>query len=45
MKILIEIRPGEGGRDAELLVASQAGIYINFAERKRARIEILETGR
>jgi protein subunit release factor A len=45
MKIAIEIRPGEGGRDAELLVERQAAIYIRHLETQGANIEILETGR
>ena len=32
MKVLLEIRPGEGGDDAKLLVHDQAAIYIRFAE-------------
>ena len=31
MKILLEIRPGEGGEDAKLLVHDQAAIYIKYA--------------
>lgn len=45
MKILIEIRPGEGGDDAKLLVCEQAAIYIRFAERHGATVEIEERGR
>ena len=33
MKVLIEIRPGEGGADAKLLVQDQAAIYLNYAEK------------
>jgi len=33
MKILIEIRPGEGGDDAKLLVQDQGKIYLRYAER------------
>jgi protein subunit release factor A len=33
MKIAIEIRPGEGGDDAKLLVEDQAAIYLNYAKR------------
>jgi protein subunit release factor A len=32
MKVLLEIRPGEGGQDARLLTRDQAAIYIRFAE-------------
>ena len=34
MKAVLEIRPGEGGEDARLLVQTQAAIYIRFAEHK-----------
>lgn len=40
MKISLEIRPGEGGEDAKLLVKDQASIYIKYAERIGARVEI-----
>jgi protein subunit release factor A len=40
MQLLIEIRPGEGGEDAKLLVKDQASIYIRFAERKGAKVEV-----
>lgn len=33
MKLLMEVRPGEGGDDAKLLVNEQAGIYLRYAER------------
>lgn len=33
MKILLEIRPGEGGADARLLVETQSGLYLRFAEK------------
>ena len=32
MKIAIEIRPGEGGDDAKLLVEDQAAIYLAYAK-------------
>lgn len=32
MKLLIEIRPGEGGDDAKLLVQKQASLFIRTAE-------------
>lgn len=44
MKLLIEIRPGEGGEDAKLLVRQQAAIYIRFAERVGAQVDIEERG-
>lgn len=31
MKVYIEIRPGEGGDDAKLLVADQAKLYLRHA--------------
>lgn len=31
MKILLEIRPGEGGDDAKLLVSDQIAIYAAYA--------------
>ena len=40
MKISLEIRPGEGGEDAKLLVKDQASIYIKYAGRIGARVEI-----
>ena len=33
MKIIMEIRPGEGGEDAKLLVKDQAQIYLRYATR------------
>jgi protein subunit release factor A len=33
MKLQMEIRPGEGGDDARLLVQEQADIYLAFAKR------------
>ena len=33
MKILIEIRPGEGGDDAKLLVHEQGKMYLRHAQR------------
>jgi protein subunit release factor A len=32
MKLHIEIRAGEGGKDAQLLVEAQAGIYLAYAK-------------
>lgn len=32
MKVALEIRPGEGGDDAKLLVHDQAAIYAAYAE-------------
>lgn len=33
MAVLVEIRAGEGGEDARLIVQAQAEIYRRFAER------------
>lgn len=33
MKVLIEIRPGEGGEDARLLTRDQAALYLRYAEK------------
>lgn len=33
MKLNIEIRPGEGGQDAQLLTTRQASIYTEHAKR------------
>lgn len=40
MKAVMEIRPGEGGRDAELLVRDQARIYLRYAERAGIAVEV-----
>ena len=44
MKVLIEIRPGEGGNDAKLLVNEQASIYIKHAQRIGATVEVEDRG-
>jgi len=41
MKVLLEIRPGEGGSDAKLLVKDQASIYINYAHANHLQCEIV----
>lgn len=33
--IILEIRPGEGGEDAKLLVSKQAEVYKKFCARGR----------
>lgn len=33
-KIMIEVRGGEGGQDAKLLVREQMAIYAKFCERR-----------
>ncbi len=40
MKLHIEIRPGEGGDDARLLVGEQARIYARHAERNGLTAEV-----
>ena len=42
MKIILEIRPGEGGTDARLLVKEQASLYIRYAENNQLNIGIIE---
>lgn len=41
MKVLLEIRPGEGGADAKLLVKEQALMYIKYAEVNKLQCEIV----
>lgn len=41
MKICLEIRAGEGGEDAKLLVREQAAIYIKHAQQKQLKLEVL----
>jgi protein subunit release factor A len=45
MKVLVEIRPGEGGEDARLLAAEHAKIYLRFAERTHMTAAVQEGGR
>lgn len=45
MKIALEIRPGEGGDDAKLLVSDQAAIYAAYAERHALAFDIEDEGR
>lgn len=40
MKLAIELRPGEGGMDAKLLIANQTKIYLKYAERNGLKAEI-----
>lgn len=44
MKILLELRAGEGGKDAKLLVSELANMYIRFAENNGADISIEDRG-
>jgi len=41
MKVMIEIRPGEGGEDARTLVREQAKLYIRMAERAGVAIDVV----
>lgn len=43
MKLHIELRPGEGGQDAKLLVERQAAIYLRYAERHHLTADIIES--
>ena len=42
MKVEIEIRPGEGGMDANLLTNNQAKIYLRHAERNGLKAEVID---
>lgn len=44
MKYLMEIRPGEGGADAKLLVSDMANIYTRFAESLDATVTLETKG-
>lgn len=44
MKLLIEIRLGEGGEDARLLTKEQAAMYIRYAEKKGLAVDIEDQG-
>ncbi|MCZ2112820.1 MAG: PCRF domain-containing protein [Anaerolineae bacterium] len=44
MKVLIEVRPGEGGEDAKLLVREQSRMYLRYAEKNGLRADIEERG-
>lgn len=45
MKAILEIRAGEGGDDAKLLVTDQARIYITYADRMELTCEIEDEGK
>lgn len=45
MKVALEIRPGEGGDDAKLLVSEQAAIYVAYAKRHALAVEEADEGR
>lgn len=40
MKLHLEIRAGEGGKDAQLLVDTQAGIYLAYAKRADVAVQV-----
>jgi len=40
MKITMEIRAGEGGEDAKLLVEDQAAIYLAYCKRNNLSVDI-----
>lgn len=42
MKVIIEVKAGEGGEDAKLLVPQQASIYVNYAERHQLSSEVID---
>lgn len=41
MKVLLEIRPGEGGTDAKLLVGEQASMYVKYAHTNKLQCEVV----
>ena len=41
MKICLEIRAGEGGEDAKLLVADQAAMYIKYAQLHSLNVQVI----
>lgn len=45
MKVAIEIRPGEGGEDAKLLVSDQVAIYAAYARAHGLEIELQDDSR
>jgi protein subunit release factor A len=45
MKVILEIRAGEGGDDAKLLVPEQARIYSAYAARMDLACEIEDEGK
>lgn len=42
MKLLIEIRPGEGGMDAKLLCTTQLRVYATYAEKHNLTLSVLD---
>ena len=45
MKAVIEMRPGEGGEDAKLLVKEQSKIYQRWAQRHGLGVEVSDNGK
>ena len=45
MKVILEIRAGEGGDDAKLLIPHQAAIYAAYATRMELASEIEDEGK
>ena len=41
MKVILEIRAGEGGADAKLLVGEQAAMYVKYAEVNKLQCEVV----
>lgn len=44
MKINIEIRAGEGGQDAKLLVKNQADMYLTYARLRGISARVVGSG-
>jgi protein subunit release factor A len=44
MKLVLEIRPGEGGDDAKLLVGQQSALYLRYAEKHGLAADIEKQG-
>lgn len=44
MKLLMEIRAGEGGLDSKLLMKDQSNIYMKFAQRMGASVIVENRG-
>lgn len=42
MKLSMEIRAGEGGDDAKMLVQEQAKMYLRFAEKNNVNASITD---
>jgi protein subunit release factor A len=44
MKLSIEIRPGEGGKDAQLLVSTVADMYRSYCSRSDIKYSVISDG-